>query len=125
MELISFAIGYTLGKGLGRFGKDGNTVSERYALFTTREEEALTKISSAYSQLHDTHVYADRFNKDGDLVKIVQNKKGKTKEKTDDTISIDRFLSESLLKIELYDSDMYPIGENIMLTRYLIKDYTG
>lgn len=126
MEIIGYMIGYLAGVTTGIVSTGNKPISQRYALFVTKNEnEALQQVKEAYTHLYERPPEIVSFNEEGDLVKRIQ-KTGmfgnvKTIEEVDESISLDNFLEEHLLKVKLYDNDMDPISENIMLARYLIK----
>lgn len=106
--------------------------ANRYALFTVRrEEEALQQMRTASSRFRREPIEYIRFDGDGDL--IIQREpeqrycfgmRKRGGEVLDPTISLNRYNGESLLEIELFDEDMDPIPDNIMLARRMM-DFSG
>ncbi len=131
MDLTDVTVGYMIASG-GDSSSGTIPKSDRYSFFVyNSEEEVLNDIKEAYSKLYKEPPKIVGFNEnilgEKNLELIVEKKgfMGRIKEEKNfsRSITMDNFLNEQLVKIEVFDDKMKPISENIMIARYLKKKY--
>lgn len=100
-------------------------LSPRYSVFIVKnEEEAIEYISKAFDKMYNKPegTLKFSFDKRGNLENVIkESDKGRSKVKKYEYITIDRFPSESVLKIKIFEKDMEPMGQSILLTQYLME----
>ncbi|NCN51886.1 hypothetical protein GW931_02650 [archaeon] len=130
MNLTDVAIGYMASGGDSGSGKTPK--SNRYSFFVyNSEDEVLNDVKEEYSKLYKEPPKIVGFNEnilgEKNLELRVEKKgfMGRIKEERNfsRSITMDNFLNEQLVKIKLFDDEMKPISENIMIARYLKNKY--